>query len=204
MIVIPDSAPEDHSRTHPWGKTEYQDDRAGEYLDFKSRPELIRTHLEDFVPFTAEISIQQFFEMIEWVNRPDGLFETNDCAFRGPEEHKDVLFKKALRASGRIQFFIRNLENNVNTDTVKWFWRMFHIYLSLQHRDEEWVIMEASLQKTDFIEIDKIGTRVSVRFSAYGENCSECFDALFNCFSGLFGTFKRLEAAMKTQVPEYP
>jgi hypothetical protein len=80
---------------------------------------------------------------------------------------------------------------------------MFHIYLSLQDRSEEWVIFETSMQPTDFLEIDKVGNRISVRFVGFGETREECFNSFLKCFSALFVTFKRLEFSMKNPVPVY-
>ena len=60
------------------------------------------------------------YEMIEWLNRPEGLLETNDCAFRGLEKHQDLLFSKSIRATGRVQFFVRSIEIKAHSIHIKW------------------------------------------------------------------------------------
>jgi len=204
MIVIPEHNVEaQHKRSHPWTKTEY-DDGAGKYYDFKAQPELIRTVLEDFVPFNGEPAIQSFYNMLQWVNRPEGVLETNDCAFRGPEPHEDVLFRKALRASGRLQFFYRAPEYNLPLDGVRWLLRMFHIYLSLERRDVDYAVFETSICPTDFVLIGQSGSRLSVRFCAYGDSQAETFAMLDVAFAGLRRAFERIDLAMSVQIPDYP
>ena len=53
------------------------------YVDFKREPSRIPEVLEDFKPFAGERAIQTFYEFLRWINGPDSLLETCDCAFRG-------------------------------------------------------------------------------------------------------------------------
>ena len=58
MFVFPDNEPEPPGRVHPW--TEAVKNSEWRYHDFKQHPELIRTVLEDFVPYTDEAAVAAF------------------------------------------------------------------------------------------------------------------------------------------------
>lgn len=69
----------DTGRTHPWTFAEHNP--SWRYVDFRREPEKIETSLEDFRPWAQFPATQRFYELIRWLNGPDSLFETNDCAF---------------------------------------------------------------------------------------------------------------------------
>lgn len=204
MIVIPNTASDPKTRrTHPWTVTEY-DECGGSYHDFKLFPESVPEVLEDFIQHSHRPAVQRFYDFVKWLNRPDGKFESNDCAFRGPETHQDVIFRWPLRASGRIEVFFRDLVQNTGRDGTMWLVRMFHLYLSLKERNVENIIFETSLNLTDFMAIRSIGNRLSIRFLVYGEDSDRIFDSLNLGFRCLHETFERIELALGTPIPEYP
>ena len=203
MIAIPEFSPEVHRRTHPWTVTEYQED-AGRYFDFKAAPELIPTVLEDFAPHSQQPAVQRFYRFLEWINRPDGVLETNDCAFRPPESHGDDLFRKNLRGSGRLQFFFRKLEANGHRESVAWLNLMLHIYFATHQREENFVVFETSIHPTDYVAVGVLGSRFSLRFCAYGDSTEECWACLDRCFDGLQTVLERIERAMQVSLPDYP
>jgi hypothetical protein len=204
MIVIPHTIPDlTARRTHPWTVTEYVEG-GGEYHDFKLHPDLVSEVLEDFVVYSQQPAIQRFYDFVKWLNRPGGRFESNDCAFRGPASHQDVIFRWPLRASGRIEIFFRELIQNTSQDCVMWLVRMFHLYLSLKDRDVENVIFATSLNLTDFLGIQSVGNRLSVRFQVYGEDEEAVFVSLDLAVKCLHHTLERIEIALQTPIPAYP
>jgi hypothetical protein len=59
-------------RPHPWQASMY--DRSAKFVDFLKRPDLIRSSLEDFLPYAAQPAIDRFFQLVEWMNGPDTVW----------------------------------------------------------------------------------------------------------------------------------
>lgn len=97
------------ARAHPYVAMQGKPAR---FVDFKQHPELIGTVLEDFVSFGHEAAIQTFYQFLGWLNGPDSLLESCDCAFRGPEKHDFQHSKYRLRAHGRLMLMHRDLQAN--------------------------------------------------------------------------------------------
>lgn len=110
-------------RHQPWLSSERDDNE--KYYDFRKNPELIREVLEDFVPWSKYKSVQDFYDLIEWLNNPESPFETNDCAFsRSIEENNQrELAPKNLVAIGRLMVFFRNTELNISPESKTAFYR---------------------------------------------------------------------------------
>src|SRR5947207_234777 len=108
MITVPYfNDPEPGDRTHPWGATDYGDvqNAAGKYVDFKKFPALIPEALEDFRPHASRDAVHHFYDFLAWINGPEILLETNDCALREPGPSSDTLFGKKLKIDGRVELF---------------------------------------------------------------------------------------------------
>lgn len=96
-------------RVHPYFST-----RPGEagFVDFKRYPERIAEVLEDFVPLGYETAIQTFYRFLAWLNGPDSLLESCDCALRGPEPHDFKYSQRLLCVHGRLMVMHRDLSAN--------------------------------------------------------------------------------------------
>lgn len=100
-------------RSHPW--TTSTSNPSHRYVDFKKRPDLIEDVLEDFVAVRHQPAVRQFYDFLRHTNRPEGLLETNDCAFRPPRpnDKKDGLWPESkLRSDGRLMLLFRSLVAN--------------------------------------------------------------------------------------------
>lgn len=86
------------------------------FIDFKVHPERIAEVLEDFVPFAAEPAIQSFYGLLEWLNGPESVLESCDCALRPPERHDSVLSHVPLRVHGRLMLMYRDLAANCDME----------------------------------------------------------------------------------------
>ncbi len=97
------------ARVHPYIST-----RAGEagFVDFKRYPEKIALALEDFVPLKHEPAIQTFFSFLTWLNGPDSLLESCDCALQGPALHKFNYSRLPMCLDGRLMLMCRDLSVN--------------------------------------------------------------------------------------------
>ncbi len=96
-------------RTHP-----YIAIRPGEtgFVDFKREPDRIETALEDFRPLAHESAVRTFYGFLRWINGPQSILETCDCALQGPEPNDDEGITRAFRVHGRVMLMYRDLRAN--------------------------------------------------------------------------------------------
>src|SRR5512141_2167738 len=106
------------ARSHPWAGSSV--DPGSRYFDLKKNPELIRTALEDFRPWSAWPAVETFYRLLEWLNGPDSILESNDCAFAGPCANETAQFPKALEATGRLMILWRELPLNLAPGPTEW------------------------------------------------------------------------------------
>ena len=66
-------------RSHPW--IDGESDPTHRYYDFRTSPELIRSSLEDMQEWSTYPATETFYRLLEWLNGPESVFESNDCAF---------------------------------------------------------------------------------------------------------------------------
>jgi hypothetical protein len=97
-----------------------------DYYDFKKNPGLISSVLEDFVPWESNKAIQQFHEMLRWLNGADSPLESSDCALArqlGDNRTKEA-FPRELETSGRLMVLYRDLSLNTSLDHMEWLKRL--------------------------------------------------------------------------------
>jgi len=69
-------------RQRPWTVTVTT--TGGQYWDFRTHSEKIRTSLEDEIPWQHYDAVAVFYDLLEWVNGEDSISESNDCGLRQP------------------------------------------------------------------------------------------------------------------------
>jgi hypothetical protein len=97
-------------RSHPW--TDTAGSPQERYYDLTATPSLIRSSLEDFVPWSHYPAVDAFYSLLEWLNRPESAVESNDCAFTGPKPHQRPEVGPELQCQGRVMLLFRALEQN--------------------------------------------------------------------------------------------
>ena len=90
----------DEPRSHPW--TDAVADVACRYYDFRAEPSLIRVSLEDFLPWGHYPAVTRLYELLEGLNGPASVFESNDCAFSAPNTSEAPQLGKTLQCDGRV------------------------------------------------------------------------------------------------------
>jgi hypothetical protein len=159
-------------RSHPW--TIALSDPSHRYYDFKKRPELIRSSLEDFTPWSGLPVIDGFYDLLEWLNGPDSLLESNDCGTRGPTENRNPGFAKALEWTVRLMILYRHLPNNTLKEAAHWLADATRHYLKATDPAFEWGVVGTTLKSTNFVtlpvpEQEQAGTQVMLTFWAWGD-----------------------------------
>ncbi len=103
-------------RFHPWHGS--VTDPSLRHHDLRRQPELIRTALEDWIPFEHHAAANTFYTLVEWLNGPDSSLETSDCAFNGPAANPTPAVHKAQMCSGRLMILFRDLTQNTAQQPV--------------------------------------------------------------------------------------
>ena len=179
-------------RDHPWTISEV--DASGQYHDFRKRPELIRSSLEDFVPFASRPAINRFYGLVEWVNGPDSTLESNDCGFRPPRPNDNPKFPGALKCNGRLMLLYRNLRHNLHEPACQWL--SDSLAQCLWQTDAEFAGGTIGLSRlpTRFVELpldvsgdeeSRIGWILMVSFWAYENTVDLTFANLDRLFGNL-------------------
>ncbi len=176
MIAYHHTAGEDAKpREHPW--TTALADQSQRYVDFKSEPGLIRSALEDWVPYKNERFAESFFQLMEWLHSSENHLESNDCAFRDAHLNTtDRQFKFAKRCDGRLMILYRDIYLNTQPLAVNW---LFNATLkTLQQIDPKFLTAAVGLSRAkavylalgDGVKRGGLGDQISLSFFAYGDS----------------------------------
>lgn len=189
MIIVHHQVDEKVGRNHPWTVSDF--DEGHKYYDFKKNPELIRTSLEDFLPYSDKEPIETFYKFLEWINGSQSVLETNDCALRYARENISTnTSKKKLEISGRVMIFFRTLQFNCDP---KWFQPLKNAFLHFgskldpSFRDG---VITTCFFPVYYEEINEHGVEISFNFWAFGDSETECLQNLNKLFEELFETSK--------------
>lgn len=185
-------------RAHPW--TVSTTDPAARYHDFKANPALVRTSLEDFIPWSGWPAVDSFYELLEWANGPDSTIETNDCAFEGPGANETAGFPKALEVTGRLMILWRDLRLNLVRSNVEWLRSNIHLLLNEADRDFEYGAVGITVCRVRFLALSTasergVGDQLMLSFWAWGDTEDEVM-------ANLDRTVRNLHASLRAVVVE--
>jgi len=105
-------------RSHPW--IDCESDPTCRYYNFRTRPELIRSSIEDMQGWSAYPATETFYRLLEWLNGSESVFESNDCAFNGVAAETSTQFPNRLQCSGRLMILYRDLTLNTSPEQIHW------------------------------------------------------------------------------------
>ncbi len=188
-------APFPEPRSHPWqGSTA---DAGARYLDFSAAPELIRTSLEDFAPFRRYPAIEDFYGLLERINHPKSLLESNDCTFTGPHPNETPAVKASHECSGRLLLLYRDLEQNTRKTRVSWLKTALHYQLA--HLDPKFTlgIIGTTLVPVRFLALPadaQQGEQLMISFWAFGEAEAGAMQSLARLFKNLSQAIRAVSA----------
>ncbi|EKH4251906.1 hypothetical protein PSI81_004808, partial [Escherichia coli] len=184
-------------RAQPWDKTTTHKYRPGQYYDFRKHPELIETHLEDFVEYSDRQAIQTFFSFVKWINSNSSAFESTDCMFSGTPKVDEyaLVFGCTHASSGRFEFLFRDTKINQNERAVGWVLNKLSLYLQKERPDfckGTFGIVPLMTEYTDSGGNEFTGYRICVYFDAYGNGTEDTWTSLNIMFDGLMKATKRM------------
>jgi hypothetical protein len=178
----------DTPRAHPW--TEAASNSDSRYYDLKAQPQLVRTSLEDFTPWSGRGAVETFYRLLDWLNAPGGALESNDCEFTGPHDNPSPQFHKAQECSGRLMILYRNLLHNLSYPRVEWLENAMHRHLAEIDPEFEWGVVGTTIMRTQYVELpvpdeSQMGYQLMISFWAWGDTEDETMAHLDRLFGNL-------------------
>jgi len=185
---------EGYIRHHPWRGVEH--DARGAYYNFKENPELISEVLEDFKEWGHYEAIPLFYEMLRWLNGPDSLLESNDCALDGPHPNTIKAVDKPITCGGRLMVFFRNLKFNTSEQHIEWLLGGMEHYLSAAPGNAL-TYAQLSFFKTLYTQMpggkdQQLGKEVVCEFWAWGDTEEEVMENFKLIVSNIFDALKKI------------
>jgi hypothetical protein len=191
-------------RSHPW--IDAESNPAYRYYDFKTQPELIRSSLEDLRPWNSYPAIETFYRLLEWLNGPASIFESNDSAFTGAAATAGTQSSKPLQCSGRLIILYRNLA--VNTSREQMYRLADTIARALSETDPlfEWGAVGATIMPTRFTTLPgppehQSGQQLMLSFWAWGETEPEVMTNLDRTLHNLTGALHSASDEIRRSTP---
>ena len=183
-------------RSHPW--TSMQSDQSSIYMDFKKTPKLIRNSLEDLLPLKKWEFVETFYSLIEWVNSPVSLLESNDCTFNAAEENSDGQYPYAKKCSARLMILFRDIPENCQQRSIDWLIQnILHSVTSTKLGFRAGAICLSQnatcyLALGDQPDTGGIGQQVVLTFFAYGKNERRCYESMQQVLSHAHSCLKKV------------
>jgi hypothetical protein len=176
-----DGPPFTEPRSHPWTDATASSDYR--YRDLKAEPSHIRTSLEDFVPWSHYPAIEEFYLLLEWLNAPTSILESNDCAFTGPHVNEVPAFPKSLQCSGRVMVLYRTLAKNLSRPRVESLKDALHRRLGSLDPEFPWGMIGTTIVPVRYVTLpvpddEQLGHQLMISFWAWGSSEAELMTSL--------------------------
>lgn len=190
-----DGTPFSEPRSHPWLGS--ASDPLARHHDFTASPELIRSALEDFVPYRKYPAVEDFYALVERVNHPKSLLESSDCAFNPPQPNESRLVKAELECSGRLMLLYRDLSQNTRRDRISWLKTAFHQQLARLDPKFALGMIGTTLVPVRYLALpaeSQEGQQLLLAFWAYGSNEDGTMQNLARLFRNLTQALRAVSA----------
>ena len=154
------------------------------YMDFKKHPELIRSSLEDLLPFKKWGFVEQFYALIEWINSAHSLLESNDCVFNEAEDNPDQQYPYAKKCSARLMILFRDIPENCQARSIDWLMENILLQISATKPGFKAGAICLAQSPTCYLALGSsadtggMGHQVTLTFFAYGKNERRCYESM--------------------------
>lgn len=182
-------------RSHPWVGA--ASDKKSRYYDLTASPALIRSALEDFVPWARYAAVDAFYGLLERVNHEKSLLESNDCAFTGPHPSKSTSSQKALECSGRVMVLFRELTRNTVEGQVEALKNELHVALGKLDPNFRSGVVGTTIVPVRYLALSAVsdqdlGVQLMISFWAWGNSEQETMQNLSRLLRNLISALRKL------------
>jgi hypothetical protein len=181
-------------RPHPYAGVRH--DARGQYHDFKERPDLIETVLEDFTPHNANPGVQQFYALLRRINRPGAPFETTDCGLsqRLYRSTNSPFPNKAGWVGGRLMLMSREPGSNSQQKAVRSLLKQLLRQFKRLEKQYDYIGFVVGPFPTLFSATGQKGYQIDVEFAMWGDTFEEAMNRFPDVVSALDRSIKKCEA----------
>ena len=192
--------PLDQLRSHPWSGA--VDDAQAQYYDLTATPALIRSSLEDLVPWSRFAAVESFYVLLEQLNHPKSALESNDCAFTGPHANEDSSFRKALQCSGRVMVLFRALARNTDDRLLARLTNQLHVALSALDSQFEWGAIGTTRVPVRYLALpeadgQQLGAQLMISFWAWGDDEADTMRSFSRVIKNLTRALRRVSTSVE-------
>lgn len=182
-------------RSHPWVGA--ASDKTSRYYDLTASPALIRSSLEDFVPWKRYAAIEAFYVLLERVNHEKSLLESNDCAFTGPHPSESTATQKALECSGRVMVLFRELARNTVAGQIEALKNDLHVALAKLDPNFRSGVVGTTIVPVRYLALpaandEQLGVQLMISFWAWGNTEEENMQNLSRLLRNLINALRKL------------
>ena len=187
--------PFDEPRSHPW--LDAVGDPSSRYYDLTATPARIRSSLEDFLPWSRFAAVESFYSLLERLNHPKSVLESNDCAFSGPHANEDLTILKPVQCFGRVMVLFRELERNTEEGLVAWLKNELHLELRELDLAFQWGAVGTTLIPVRYLalpeaEEKQLGLQLMISFWAWGDQQADTMSNLARVMKNLTQALRRV------------
>ena len=163
-------------RSHPW--VDAVGDSSCRYYDFTKSPELIRTSLEDFIPYAHHDAVEEFYSLLTDLNQSSSGLESNDSAFLGPHKNSNPAISRSVQSWGRIMILFRHLPHNQSRGNIEWLASELHQYLAVHDAQFKLGMIGTTIVPVNYLDLGKyerqqLGYQLMISFWAWGNSDRE-------------------------------
>jgi hypothetical protein len=181
-------------RSHPWlGAVENPE---SQYYDLTATPALIRSSLEDFLPWSRFAAVQSFYELLERLNHRQSALESNDCAFSGPHANDDMTIPKAFQCDGRVMVLFRALDRNTDEGRVAWLNNALLVELAQLDSAFQWGAIGTTRVPVRYLALPEgegqVGSQLMISFWAWGDREADTMQNLARVITNLTRALRRV------------
>jgi hypothetical protein len=191
-------------RPHPYAAVRH--DSRGQYIDFKIRPDLIETALEDFAPHNASPGIQEFYAFIRHVNSPGAPFETTDCGLSKKlfRSSNSPFPDKAGWVGGRVMVMWRELDKNCRQKTTRWLLKQLLRQFRHFEKKYDYIGFVVGPFPTLFRATGQKGHQIDIEFAMWGDEVREAMERFPDVVHVLERSIKKCEANCRSAIRAKP
>jgi hypothetical protein len=173
-------------RPHPYARVCH--DTRGQYIDFKLRPDLIETALEDFTPHNANPGVQGFYGLLR--------HETTDCGLsqRLFRSSNSPFPDKAGWVGGRVILMWRELDRNCRQKSVRWLFKQLLRQFRSVERQYDYIGFVAGPFPTLFRATGQKGHQIDIEFAMWGDEVQEAMERFPDVVVVLDRSIRKCEA----------
>ncbi len=149
------------------------------------------------MPWGDYAAIEAFYMLLERLNQPTSLLESNDCAFTGPHPSDSEASQKALECSGRVMVLFRDVARNTVDGQIEALKNELHLALAKLDPNFRSGVVGTTIIPVRYLALpdasdQQLGTQLMISFWAWGNTETENMQNLSRLLRNLAQALRKL------------